>query len=55
MKWLQKILILFFIFLIISCMAKPNIRLNAGGVEMELTHEAPIPALQVFLWTVNIF
>ena len=44
MKWLQKILILFFIFLLISCMAKPNIRLNAGGLEMELTHEAPIPA-----------
>ena len=42
MKWLQKILVLFFIFFLISCMATPNIRLNAGGVEMELTQPVPM-------------
>ena len=44
MKWLQKILALFLLFFLVSCMAKPNIRLNVGGLEMELTHEVPIPA-----------
>jgi WD40 repeat protein len=44
MKWLQKILVLFLLFLLVSCMAKPNIRLNVGDLEMELTHEVPIPA-----------
>jgi len=42
MKWLQKILLFFLLFFLISCMATPNIRLNAGGVEMELTQPVPM-------------
>ena len=43
MEWLQKILVLLLLFFLVSCAAKPNIRLNVGGLEMELTHEVPIP------------
>jgi WD40 repeat protein len=42
MKWLQKLLVLFLLFFLVSCMAKPNIRLNAGGVEMELAQPVPM-------------
>src|SRR5271157_5819274 len=44
MERLQKFLVHFFIFFLISCAgsAKPNIRLNAGGVEMELTQPIPM-------------
>jgi WD40 repeat protein len=44
MKWLQKCSVLVFIFFLISCSftGKPNIRLNAGGVEMELTRPVPL-------------
>ena len=43
MKIFRQILGLFFIFFLISCsMATPNIRLNAGGVEMELMKPVPI-------------
>ena len=42
MNRLQQIVLLFFIFFLISCMAKPNIRLNAEGVEMELTRPVPM-------------
>jgi WD40 repeat protein len=46
MKRVQQILELFFIFFLISCsMATPNIRLNAGGVEMELIQPVPIPMI----------
>jgi len=42
MERLQKILVFFPILFLISCMAKPNVRLNAGGVEMELTKQVPM-------------
>jgi WD40 repeat protein len=37
-----KFFALFSIFFLVSCTAKPAIRLNAGGVEMDLTREAPL-------------
>jgi len=48
MKWLQKIFVLFLLFFLVSCAglvskeATPNIHLNAGGVEMELTQPVPM-------------
>jgi len=42
MKRFEQIAVLFCVFLLISCMAKPNIRLNAGGVEMELMQPVPM-------------
>ena len=44
MKRFEWIAVLFCVFFLISCMANPNIRLNAGGVEMELTQPVPISA-----------
>jgi WD40 repeat protein len=48
MRWLQKILVLFLLSCLLSCttlsskVATPNIHLNAGGVEMELTQPVPM-------------
>ena len=44
MKQLQIIVVLFLMLLLFACAARPNIRLNVGGLEMELTKEVPIPA-----------
>ena len=44
MKQFRLIAALFCIFVLISCMARPNIRLNAGGVEMDLTQPIPMIA-----------
>jgi len=44
MKEIQLIVVFFLILFLTSCMAKPNIRLNAGGVEMELMQPIPMIA-----------
>ena len=41
---LPRILSVISILFLASCMATPNIRLNVGGLEMELTRPVPIPA-----------
>jgi WD40 repeat protein len=40
MKCLQKILVLFFISFLVSCMAKPNIHLKCGDMSMEVNKSA---------------
>ncbi len=44
MKRFEQVAVLLCVFFLVSCMATPNIRLKAGGVEMELIQPLPMIA-----------